>query len=58
METEFVPETFEKIHTLKRLSAREGFTECSRHVSFKTYLCFFGYEWYEVGLVLQDTQYL
>jgi hypothetical protein len=58
MGTEFVLETLEKIHTFKRLSAREDFVECSSHVSFKPYLCFLDYEWYENGPLLQAGQLL
>ena len=58
MGTVFVPETMDKFRILKRLSAREDFIECSSHVIFKTYLCFLGYEWYEVGFLLQGTQLL
>ena len=47
--TEFVPKTLEKFHTLKRLSARKDFVECSSHVIFKTYVSFLGYESYETG---------
>jgi hypothetical protein len=58
MGTEFVSEKLEKIHTLKLLSVREDFIECSSHVSFKACLCFLGYDRYEIGLLLQGTQLL